>query len=107
MGGHPTDFSGSGFQRLDFANTTSDGPIATSLSAVARNASSSIWLKRGPISNGTDSCDVHEKKHHLPKQVAKDGITTELIRLPRNVSCAMCSNREPLSKIADPSNWHP
>jgi hypothetical protein len=74
------------------------GGITIDVNALPENAASSIRSNREPLSNITDSSDLHSRKHPLPKTTTEDGITIDFNPLPENADSSTRSDRETLSK---------
>jgi hypothetical protein len=77
------------------------------LNPLLEKADSSINSNREPLSNTTDSSDLHELRLSLPKTTTEEGISIDFNPLPRNADSEIRSNREPLSNITDSSDSHP
>jgi hypothetical protein len=76
--------------------TTEDG-ISIDFNLLLENADSSIRSNREPLSNVTDSSDLHQKKLSLPKTTTEDGKTMDCSPDPRNPESQIPSKFESLS----------
>jgi hypothetical protein len=86
--------------------TITDLGITIDFNRLSLKARSSIRSNREPLSNITNSSELHRKKHILLKMTTDLGITIDFNRLSPKARSSIRSNRESFSNITNSSELH-